>query len=479
MAKAQQLRWEIARPTSRNKDGLDTEANITAPLGLTASRFAVWQKNRPWLQVKSDGSGLVYCSYCADVKGLGMHAPERVRIEKAFVDGISVAEVTKKKLKKLNDKISAHGNCISHKYCCEFIAARGKNALENSLKNNRELWYKQNQQKIDVTTRVFRTAYMCCMRYEPFTAQPEILRLQQLNGVDVGRNLYSDHACRNLVCYIGQQMRQKLLHYVLQTSDSAFSLMFDESTSVSTETCLIMYIRIVYANEICNFFLDLVELKSQSGESIADAIVNVFTTYGFTEEILQSRLIGVCTDGASNLQGAVNGALAHMKAKLKTDFMVFHCMAHKLELAISDVIKLVTEIGHLQSFTDALYAHFSRSPKNQNQLKSIAVDLHVHLLKVCRTFDIRWVASSYRSVHAIWESYQALVNHFQFCSTDTTRNARERAKCTGLHQKLIKWFFVSELAIVHDALEFYVRCHCSCRNAGRLSLLPKQKYRTL
>ena len=36
-----------------------------------------------------------------------------------------------------------------------------------------------------------------------------------------------------------------------------------------------------------------------------------------------------------------------MKAKLKTDFMVFHCMAHKLELAISDVIKLVTEIGHL------------------------------------------------------------------------------------------------------------------------------------
>ena len=295
------------RPTSRNKDGLDTEANITAPLGLTASRFAVWQKNRPWLQVKSDGSGLVYCSYCADVKGLGMHAPERVRIEKAFVDCISVAEVTKKKLKKLNDKISAHGNCISHKYCCEFIAARGKNALENSLKNNRELWYKQNQQKIDVTTRVFRTAYMCCMRYEPFTAQPEILRLQQLNGVDVGRNLYSDHACRNLVCYIGQQMRQKLLHYVLQTSDSAFSLMFDESTSVSTETCLIMYIRIVYANEICNFFLDLVELKSQSGESIADAIVNVLTTYGFTEEILQSRLIGVCTDGASNLQSAVTG----------------------------------------------------------------------------------------------------------------------------------------------------------------------------
>ena len=58
------------------------------------------------------------------------------------------------------------------------------------------------------------------------------------------------------------------------------------------------------------------------------------------------------TDGTSNLQGAVNEALAHMQTKLKTDFLVFHCRAHKLELVTSDVIKLVTEIGHLQSFTD-------------------------------------------------------------------------------------------------------------------------------
>ena len=128
-------------------------------------------------------------------------------------------------------------------------------------------------------------------------------------------------------------------------------------------------------------------------------------------------------------------------------------MAHKLELAVHDVLKLVTELGHLQIFTDALYSHFSRSPKNQAQLKTVAEELHVHLLKVSRTFDIRWVASSYRSVHAIWESYQALVNHLHLSSTDGSRNARESAKCAGLHRKLVQWFFVAELATVHDALE--------------------------
>ena len=104
-------------------------------------------------------------------------------------------------------------------------------------------------------------------------------------------------------------------------------------------------------------------------------------------------------------------------------------------------------------FVYTLYSHFSRSPKNQNELKAVAEDLHVRLLKVVRTFDVLWVASSFRSVCAIWQSYPALVSHFQLCSTDSNRNARERAKCGGLHNKLSKWFFVAELAIIKDALE--------------------------
>ena len=48
---------------------------------------------------------------------------------------------------------------------------------------------------------------------------------------------------------------------------------------------------------------------------------------------------------------------------------------------------------------------------------------------------------------------KALVNHFSFCGTDASRNAHERAKCAGLRQALVQWFFVCKLAIVHDALE--------------------------
>ena len=147
------------------------------------------------------------------------------------------------------------------------------------------------------------------------------------------------------------------------------------------------------------------------------------------------------------------GALSMMKTKMNTNFIVFHCMADKLELAVHDVLKVVTELEHFRMFVDTLYSHFSRSPKNQNELKAVAEDLHVQLRKVVRTFDVRWVASSFRSVCAIWQSYPALVGHFQLCSSDSNRNARERAKCKGLYNKLTQWFFVAELAIIKDALE--------------------------
>ena len=102
---------------------------------------------------------------------------------------------------------------------------------------------------------------------------------------------------------------------------------------------------------------------SQKGKDIAEAVCKALTNLGFTKDILQQRLIGVCTDGASNLQGEMKGAHSMMKMEMNTNFVVFHCMAHKLELAVHDVLKVVIELEHFRMFVDTLYSHFSRSPK--------------------------------------------------------------------------------------------------------------------
>ena len=103
----------------------------------------------------------------------------------------------------------------------------------------------------------------------------------------------------------------------------------------------------VHTYQICNFFLDLIRLDSQHAKDIAEAVCKALTNLGFTTDILQQRLIGVCTDGASNLQGEMRGALSMVKTKMNTNFLVFHCMAHKLELAVHDVLKAVASPGFL------------------------------------------------------------------------------------------------------------------------------------
>jgi len=80
----------------------------------------------------------------------------------------------------------------------------------------------------------------------------------------------------------------------------------------------------------------LIELKEgTSGRNIANALLDSLNDLGLTKDILRSRLLGFCTDGASNLHGHVKGALELIAQSLnRADLFMFHCMNHKLELAV-------------------------------------------------------------------------------------------------------------------------------------------------
>jgi hypothetical protein len=130
----------------------------------------------------------------------------------------------------------------------------------------------------------------------------------------------------------------------------------------------------------------------------------------------------------------------------------FHCMAHRLELSIDDALKSVTATNHFQSFISSLYALYSQSPKNQRELSSAAADTETQLLQIKGIFTVRWVASSFRSVKAIWRDFPALIQHFDRAAADSTRSTTERAKFTGLRRKLASVSFILDLAVMKDVL---------------------------
>ena len=64
-----------------------------------------------------------------------------------------------------------------------------------------------------------------------------------------------------------------------------------------------------------------------------------------------------------------------------------------------------------------------------------------------KCFTVRWVASSFRAVSAVWHSFPALAQHFQNASKNETRQSTEKARFQGLLSKLCTTSFVKNLAL--------------------------------
>ncbi|QQP34639.1 Uncharacterized protein FKW44_022591 [Caligus rogercresseyi] len=84
------------------------------------------------------------------------------------------------------------------------------------------------------------------------------------------------------------------------------------------------------------------------------------------------------------------------------------------------------------------------------ELSDCAHNLQITLRRIGRVFNVRWVASSWRAVNAVWHSYGALAQHFRDASEDSTKDGRERAKFQGLLSKLCSINFLKNLALMAD-----------------------------
>jgi len=134
--------------------------------------------------------------------------------------------------------------------------------------------------------------------------------------------------------------------------------------------------------------------------------------------------------------------------------ILWHCCNHRLELAVADCLKEVSEINHFQSFIEKLYSMYHISPKNMNELKECANSINQKLLKIGKIFTIRWVASSLRTIKAVWNNFEFLFQHFSNAIMDDQRSSKEKAKYSyvGLKNTLKSIEFVHNLGILFDAL---------------------------
>ena len=101
------------------------------------------------------------------------------------------------------------------------------------------------------------------------------------------------------------------------------------------------------------------------------------------------------------MMGRQTGLATLMQQEFPNLVFTWHCLAHRLELAVGDPVKKVTGINHFKIFISTLYATYSMSPKNVRQLAKCAAELVVEIRKIGKILDTRWVASSFHTVSTV------------------------------------------------------------------------------
>lgn len=155
--------------------------------------------------------------------------------------------------------------------------------------------------------------------------------------------------------------------------------------------------------------------------------------------------------GAPPCWGKKGGLHTLVKSKYP-NVLSWHCFSHRLELGVADALKSVNATNHFKSSIDELHKLYSMSPKNQAELEKVSGKLGEELVKRGRVFKVRWVACSYRAVHAVWKSYDAVAEHFLLASADQKHSSSEREKFKGLLKHLLPVDFVYGLCVMLDTL---------------------------
>ncbi|XP_054873424.1 E3 SUMO-protein ligase KIAA1586-like [Amphiprion ocellaris] len=299
----------------------------------------------------------------------------------------------------------------------------------------------------ETTARVFRTAYYVAKSNKPFTDFESLIDLQEANSMNLGRVLHSV----DIVDHVASQMKNEILKKIIKNK-SKITILADESTTVGNKSTLIVFLKasVDGAMEPIAFPLELVELDSLNAAHIKVKLLTCLQKNGLSSQLLQQQLIGFCSDGASVMLGVKSG----VGKLLKDDFpsiVLWHCPNHRLELA-DQALDKKGGTKDFHAFLDSLYALYSQSPKNTRELSECAHNLHITLRRIGKVFTVRWVASSWRAVSAVWQSYPALAQHFRKASEDHSSDSKERAKFSGLLSKLCSVSFVKSLALMVDIL---------------------------
>ena len=144
-----------------------------------------------------------------------------------------------------------------------------------------------------------------------------------------------------------------------EVADAKFaSLISDGSTDISIKEQELVYVRTCQAGVISVKFLGIVNAPKPDAEGILACIDEaVQTGLNIPLEDFATKLVALGADGAAVMMGRNTGVVTRLR-QLAPTLVGIHCFAHRLELAVKDVVKLHPMYGTLDRLLLDLYLFY-------------------------------------------------------------------------------------------------------------------------
>lgn len=183
-----------------------------------------------------------------------------------------------------------------------------------------------------------------------------------------------------------------------------YSVLLDESTDISVQQNLLIFVRHVNAlGEPVTKYLQIEKLKGATAEIIYTVLQNVLQQHGLG----LSSCVAVATDGAANMTGSKSGVTTRMK-KDHAHIVAIHCVAHRLALAAGKAADEVPYLIKYQEKVNAIYNYFDKSAKRTATLQGIYDILNKRGTKFQEIFHTRWLSFE-GALSALVRNYKALI----------------------------------------------------------------------
>ncbi|XP_060768148.1 zinc finger protein 862-like [Neoarius graeffei] len=196
-------------------------------------------------------------------------------------------------------------------------------------------------------------------------------------------------ACAQFIGVIADTLKGKTSVEI--ASSQYMSLLIDGDTDVSSRECVIVFGRCLRRGKPVNLLIGHVEVEHGHAQGLYAASKQAFEALGEQCCDWLHKTVALGADGAAVNLGSKGGVIALMQREAGDHIIPFHCMPHRLELAMLSVQRENPLIGQLYDLLHLIWKTYHFSPKSMRELRAIGADLGISPLMPSGVKGTRWL----------------------------------------------------------------------------------------